>query len=69
VSPTTIDAILLSQGHYDHTGGVLALLEVTRKNVAIFIHSQAFPIATPSAEAVGDRSVSLLPKITKNIWV
>ena len=36
-----LDAVVLSHGHYDHTGGVPAILE-TAPNVRVYLHPAAF---------------------------
>jgi 7,8-dihydropterin-6-yl-methyl-4-(beta-D-ribofuranosyl)aminobenzene 5'-phosphate synthase len=36
-----VEAIVLSHGHYDHTGGVTAILE-TAPNVRVYLHPAAF---------------------------
>jgi len=39
----TIDAIILSHSHYDHTGGLLGILEtIQRKNLPIVAHPDVF---------------------------
>lgn len=38
VAPATIDALAISHAHYDHTGGLLALLEHTRPGLALYAH-------------------------------
>jgi 7,8-dihydropterin-6-yl-methyl-4-(beta-D-ribofuranosyl)aminobenzene 5'-phosphate synthase len=38
VDLTTIDSIVLSHGHYDHTGGLRDMLRRMRKKVAVFAH-------------------------------
>lgn len=41
IAPERIDKLVLSHGHYDHSGGVADLLAVNR-NVEIYLHSAAF---------------------------
>jgi len=41
VEPESIDAIVLSHGHYDHTGGLYALLE-RNSHATVFAKSQLF---------------------------
>lgn len=42
VQPEEIDALLLSHGHYDHTGGLEALLDAREVPLPIFVHPHAF---------------------------
>jgi 7,8-dihydropterin-6-yl-methyl-4-(beta-D-ribofuranosyl)aminobenzene 5'-phosphate synthase len=37
-----IDTIVISHGHYDHTGGLIGILKHTRRQIAVVIHPQAF---------------------------
>mgnify|MGYP000872186475 CR=1 FL=1 len=39
---TGLDWIALSHGHYDHTGGLKAVLSVQKKRVILFAHPAAF---------------------------
>ena len=39
---TKIDAVVLSHGHYDHTGGVPALLERLPKNTPFYVGQEFF---------------------------
>lgn len=38
IDPGTADALILSHGHYDHTGGIAALLETTNFSGAVYAH-------------------------------
>ncbi len=42
VVPASIDTIAISHGHYDHTGGLRAVLQKARPEVDVFIHPAAF---------------------------
>jgi 7,8-dihydropterin-6-yl-methyl-4-(beta-D-ribofuranosyl)aminobenzene 5'-phosphate synthase len=42
VDPQTIDALAISHAHYDHTGGLPALLERTRPGLPLYAHPDLF---------------------------
>nr|WP_297461903.1 MBL fold metallo-hydrolase [Thermococcus sp.] len=42
VSPGEIDYVFLTHGHYDHTGGLKALLEARRNPVEVIAHPEIF---------------------------
>jgi 7,8-dihydropterin-6-yl-methyl-4-(beta-D-ribofuranosyl)aminobenzene 5'-phosphate synthase len=50
VPATSLDAIVLSHGHYDHTGGLLTVLRATRPDVEVHIHPHAFADRHSQAE-------------------
>jgi 7,8-dihydropterin-6-yl-methyl-4-(beta-D-ribofuranosyl)aminobenzene 5'-phosphate synthase len=42
VDPATIDALAISHAHYDHTGGLPALLECTRPGLPLYANPDLF---------------------------
>ncbi|AFK22779.1 MBL fold metallo-hydrolase [Pyrococcus sp. ST04] len=42
INPDSIDALFITHGHYDHTGGLKALLEAREKPLDIYAHPQIF---------------------------
>ena len=42
VAPSSLDAIALSHGHYDHTGGLPQVLERAGKRLPVYLHEKAF---------------------------
>ncbi len=42
IPPSTLTGIVLSHGHYDHTGGLLAVLRAASNNIPVTIHTRAF---------------------------
>jgi len=42
VDPTSIEALVISHAHYDHTGGLPALLEHLRQGVPLYAHPDLF---------------------------
>lgn len=42
IRPADLDAIIISHGHYDHAGGLSAILTHARKRLPVYIHPAAF---------------------------
>ena len=42
VHPRELDAIVLSHGHYDHTGGLASVLTMAAKKIPVFSHPDIF---------------------------
>lgn len=42
VHPRDLDAIVLSHGHYDHTGGLASVLTMAAKKIPVFAHPDIF---------------------------
>jgi len=42
IHPLQLDALAISHGHYDHTGGIPHILRHRRKPIPIYAHSQIF---------------------------
>lgn len=42
VHPRELDAIVLSHGHWDHTGGLAAVLRMAAKKIPVFSHPEIF---------------------------
>ena len=42
VAPSSLDMVVISHGHNDHTGGLYHVLAHARKTMPVFIHEEAF---------------------------
>ena len=56
--PADLDAVVISHGHYDHAGGLSALLTHARKRLPVYIHPAAF---TPRFAENGSRRFIGIP--------
>ncbi len=62
-----VDAVIISHGHYDHAGGVLAFAKIN-PNATIYINQNAvgefYNLKNSRTKYIGmDRSISLLPQV------
>jgi len=55
IDPAETDAIVISHGHYDHTGGLAALLDIAPE-VNVYIHPAALE---PKFSRKGNRNISI----------
>ena len=45
IDPKTIDMIILSHSHFDHTGGLLGIMKRVNKEIPIFAHPSIFKVS------------------------
>ena len=45
INPKTIDMIILSHNHFDHTGGLLGIMKEINKEIPVFAHSNIFKVS------------------------
>jgi len=45
INPKTIDMIILSHSHFDHTGGLLGIMKRINKEIPIFAHPNIFKVS------------------------
>ncbi|WP_301281848.1 MBL fold metallo-hydrolase [Thermococcus aggregans] len=45
IDPKTVDMIILSHSHFDHTGGLLGIMKKINKEVPIFAHPEIFKVS------------------------
>lgn len=64
--PENIQRIIISHGHYDHTGGLLEILKKRNINTPVYIHPQAFIEKRAMLPIPGsDQSVSIGMRATR----
>ena len=42
ITPGDIDKVIISHGHYDHTGGLMFILQNRKKELPVYVHHRAF---------------------------
>lgn len=45
IDPKTVDMIILSHSHFDHTGGLLGIMKKINKEIPIFAHPNIFKVS------------------------
>lgn len=45
INPKTVDMIILSHSHFDHTGGLLGIMKKVNKEIPIFAHPNIFKVS------------------------
>ncbi len=45
INPKTIDMIVLSHNHFDHTGGLLGIMKEINKEIPVFAHPNIFKVS------------------------
>jgi 7,8-dihydropterin-6-yl-methyl-4-(beta-D-ribofuranosyl)aminobenzene 5'-phosphate synthase len=63
IKPAETDAIVISHGHYDHTGGLAALLDIAPQ-ANLYIHPEALK---PKFSRKGNRNIGISDSIKKII--
>ena len=60
---TAVDTIILSHGHYDHSGGIMPISEITRNSDIYMQHSAAEPHFNGERYIGIDEHILALPKV------
>lgn len=63
VHPSDLTAVIISHGHYDHTGGMLPVLTCAGKKMPVYIHEKAFE---PRFSQAGGRSRYIGMSVNRN---
>ena len=76
IDPKTINMIVLSHSHFDHTGGLMGIMKKIKKEVPIFAHPDIFKksfIVEPEFQYIGipDRGSNFKENIEKlgGVWI
>jgi 7,8-dihydropterin-6-yl-methyl-4-(beta-D-ribofuranosyl)aminobenzene 5'-phosphate synthase len=64
-NPASIGRVVLSHGHFDHTGGLMAILQAAGKKLPVYTHPEAFAAKTaaiPTPNGMFERPIGMSHK-------